>query len=147
MKLAEKLRKARGNRSYASIAEAVGCSPGNVRKIEAEDSQPGFVLGIRLAEVLGVPPDWLADDGADWPPPADDRQRAADLVRHALTRGGLADELNEEERELIANFRRLNDRRRGEAVGVLRTLANSLGGESPSRPGQKRDTDQIIKSG
>ena len=138
MQLGKKVTRLRGALSYAELGRVADCSPPTIRDIEAGIRRDTSVrIVAKLARYFRVSLDWLADDGADWPPPADDRQRAADLVRHALTRGGLADELNEEERELIANFRRLNDRRRGEAVGVLRTLANSLGGESPSRQVEK----------
>ncbi len=123
VKLAEKLRMARRGRSYVEIAHEVGCTPGNIRKIEAESSQPGFVLGVRLAEALGVPVNWLADDSADWPPPATPQQSAETLVREALTGAGLTGELTPPEREVLRLYRMLEGDNRKKIEGMLLGLA------------------------
>lgn len=138
MELADKVRRARAGRSYAEIARAVGCTPANIRKIEAEASQPGFVLGVRLAWALNVPADWLADDSADWPPPVSDQARAEGLVRKALTGAGLVGELSEDERDLLAAWRRLSDRRRGELQGLATGWADTADATSitPAEAGQ-----------
>lgn len=128
VELAEKLRRVRAGRSYADVAREVGCSPGNIRKIEAEASRPGFDLGMRLARALGVPAEWLADDEADWPPPASEEGQAVELVRGALTKAGIAGDLTDEERELLAGFRQLAPAQQRELLGYLRGLA--AGGSS-----------------
>jgi len=102
MRLGEKLQKLRGGKSNAAIALACGCSTANIQKIIREGSTPNFALGVRLAKELGVPADWLADDGQDWPPPASVGQAAEDLVSAALAGAGLAGDLAQADDESAA---------------------------------------------
>ena len=53
MELAKKVQQKRGSLTYAQLAAKIGCSPGNIRKIEAEGTQPGFALAVRVAEGIG----------------------------------------------------------------------------------------------
>ena len=53
MELAKKVQQERGSLTYAQLAAKIGCSPGNIRKIEAEGTQPGFALAVRVAEGIG----------------------------------------------------------------------------------------------
>ncbi|MHC4983596.1 MAG: hypothetical protein ACYTF6_10610 [Planctomycetota bacterium] len=121
MELGQKLRHLlnRERYDYKSLADEVGCSYSNVRKIIDAGSEPKFRLGVRMARLLGVPPTWLADDEADWPPPENEQQRTIDLMRNALTRAGLAGELTKVERQLLALWRSLPEERRQNAMGYM----------------------------
>lgn len=125
MNLGEKIRSVKKNRSYADIARGVGCSAENIRKIIDQGSQPGFSLGIRLAKTLGVPPDWLADDSQDWPPPEDDSRKASEMIERALAGAGLAGKLSADEREILTNWRRLDHPLRQKVIGYVIGLATT----------------------
>lgn len=119
MKLAEKIRRIKGSRSYADIAREVKCSSENIRKIVDQNSWPGFALGVRLAKYLGVPIVWLADDSQDWPPPEDKAAEAVEMVRDALAGAGLAGELTARERAILTHYRALADEMKLKAEGYL----------------------------
>gem|GEM_PF-3746937 len=132
MDMADKIERLRGTQSYASLAKAVGCSSSNMHKIAREGGRPGFALGVKLARRFAVPPEWLADDAADWPPPAGDEQKAADIVRDALEGAGLAGDLDPDEREMMAAYRRLPTALRPKAAGYVIGLAAG-GSEASAR--------------
>jgi len=90
--------------------------------MEVGDQRPRIDLGLKLAHLFGVPLDWLADDGQDWPPPKSDEQSAADIVKQALTNAGLAGELTDEETELLALIRAVGPAQRLLVRGVLMGL-------------------------
>ena len=61
-RLGELLRAARGTRSMASVAAAVGMSPETLRKIETgRVPTPAFFTVLALCTELGVDPERLAD--------------------------------------------------------------------------------------
>jgi len=119
MSLRQKLRRIKGGRSYADIAREVGCSPGNVRKIFDEGSEPRFTLGVKLARTLGADVDWLVDDEAEGDPPVDQRNRVASLVEDALAGAGLTGDLSLDEIKLVGVFRRLDRDQRLRLQGFL----------------------------
>jgi len=125
MDFSEKIKRLRKGRSPEWVAKQVECSGVSVRRMEIGDQEPKIRLGLAMARLFEVSFDWLCDDGADWPPPASDEQQAAEMVREALTGGGLAGELTDEERELLATWRRMAPNRRGHALGYLIGLATS----------------------
>jgi len=122
MSLRQKLRKIKGGRSYAQIARTVGCSPGNIRKIFDEGSEPRFVLGVKLARTLGADIDWLVDDEADGEPPVGQKDRVAAMVADLLAGGGLVGELTAEEIELLGAFRKLTEIEKVRLSGFLAGL-------------------------
>ena len=123
VRFGEKIRHLRQGQSYAVVAEAVGCSEGALRQIEAgRIKAPKIDLCAKLARYFGVPLDWLADDEQDWPPPKPPEEQAADVVREALSRGGLAGELSREERELLAAWRSLPEPLKAKALGYVTGL-------------------------
>ncbi len=109
MEFAEKIRKAKGHRTYAEIARHVGCSPENIRKIMDQGAQPRFVLGVKIAELLGVSAHWLADDRSGWPPLKPDHQASS----------GGSNGTDGQEDGLLRLFRRLNPEQRARAIGIL----------------------------
>ncbi len=120
MDLSEKLRRAKGERNYSEIArKAAPCSPENIRKIVDQGSEPRFKLGCRIAKVLGVPPQWLGDDGQDWPPPIDRDQQGLELIRQALAGNGLIDQAADDERKLLADFRQLGEQARSQIAELV----------------------------
>jgi transcriptional regulator with XRE-family HTH domain len=124
VRLGEKLSLLRKDRAYAEVAKAVGCSAPTVRDIEAGRTlDPSISIVRGFAELYGVSLDWLADDSADWPPPATPQQSAEQIVRQALERGGLAGELSEDERAVVSAMRRLDDSARTRLVGYVDALA------------------------
>ena len=122
MDLCEKLRRFKGNRSYADIARAIGCSAENVRRILDSGTEPKFILGVRLARTLGADIDWLVDDTAKGDPPVDGRGRVASLIEQALAGAGLVGELSADEVELVAVFRRLTELEKVRLAGFLAGL-------------------------
>jgi len=122
MLLSKKFRKLKGNRSYADLARAVGCTPQNVRKILDFGTEPRFVLGVKLARTLGADIDWLVDDEAEGPPPVDQKDRVAAMVEQLLTSGGLVGELTAEEIELLGAFRKLTEIEKVRLSGFLAGL-------------------------
>lgn len=151
MKLAEKCQRLRRGQSLRDIATAVSCSPENIRSILSGESEPKLQLGMRLADHLGVPLDWLADDAADWPPPASQDERIIDTVRAAMA---TAVDLPADERELLRSYRALDRQRRDRALGLVigmaaygseedaKVLADALEATTPpdARQGEKRKT-------
>ena len=131
VKFSEKVQRARGDRSYADVGRAAGCTGENIRKLEAGISEPGFRLGIALAKTLGVPSDWLADDEADWPPPppVDLDSRIVRTVHDALVADRQRDALTLDEGELLVQLRGRGIRQRGsrEADAVFDGIAALLG--------------------
>ncbi len=122
MKLSEKIRRLRAGRSYVTVAKAVGCSDGNIRKLEAEKSKPNFALGHRLALFFDVPTAWLADESAEWPPPPSTDQQGLKMVREALTSAGLAGELSRDERRMLQAFRNIEHDQRQRLLGAVIAL-------------------------
>jgi|SRR5947209_17975022 len=60
---AERLRRLREHRgaTIAALADEVGVSEGTIRQLEKGGvTNPGFVVGLRLAHALGVDPYYLA---------------------------------------------------------------------------------------
>jgi transcriptional regulator with XRE-family HTH domain len=134
MTFADKLRRARGTRSYAEIGRQLGCAPETVRKWEAGQTSPLFEAGNKLARLLGVPADWLADDAQDWPPPVSQREQAVELVERALSSAGLAGQLSPQERELLASIRKLGPQGLAQVAGFVRGLETaSAAAADPTR--------------
>ena len=105
MNLQEKLRRLKGDKSYADLAKAADCTPANVRKIIDEGSQPSFSIGAALAMALGVDAAWLADDKRDWPPPPKTREdKIVSIVQEWTDRLSQKD-LTDEEIELFQLIR------------------------------------------
>ena len=128
MRVGEKIKKLRiqAGVSATKLGQAVGRSPTTIIEIEeggTRDPKLSIVRGI--ADFLHVSMDWLTDDSADCPPPETNEQQTADLIRNALAGAGLAGEQTDDERELLAAWRRLNDRRRGELLGLARGWSGS----------------------
>ncbi len=130
MELAEKIQRLRGTLSNAALGQAVGCSPSNIQNVARAGGQPSFAVGARLAKILGVPAEWLADDEQDWPPPPTEKQAATAAIERMLAGAGLVGELNEEERDLLVRFRALNDVSKGRMLG----LAEGLNASNASPP-------------
>jgi len=124
MDLGRKFRKFKGQRTYAEIARAVGCSPDNVRRIIDTGTERKLVLGVRLARTLGVDIDWLVDGEADSPPPVDHRSRVLSAVAAALSSAGLAGELSGDEAEIVGIYRGLSEIERVRLAGFLAGLAS-----------------------
>lgn len=121
--LQRKLKGVKRTLSYPQIARQAGCSPENIRKILDQGTEPRFRLGVRIAQILGVPAEWLGDDSQDFPPPQSDTQQATELVRAALAKEGLAGELDKDERDLLTAWRTLSDADRTWIVGYVTGLA------------------------
>ena len=133
MRLGEKISRLRAGRPYAEVARAIGCSAPTVREIESgKTANPRVGLVCGLAGHFGVSLDWLADDDADWPPPESSRDRAAAMVERALSGSGLAGELADEERELLAYFRILPPGDQREVSGYVRGLVRAVAGRELS---------------
>jgi transcriptional regulator with XRE-family HTH domain len=49
----------------AALARRAGVPTSTLRDWEADRGFPGPAAGLRLAGVLGVPPEWLAEGGGD----------------------------------------------------------------------------------
>jgi len=132
MNLGAKVRRLRSGRSFASVSRVVGCSPGALRQLEAGAiTSPRVSVLLSLSREFGVSLDWLADDSADWPPPAvTDRQAATEAVERVLAAGGLAGELTDDEREIVSVWRSLSTVLRARASGYVIGLAT--GGSSES---------------
>jgi hypothetical protein len=128
MEFAEKIRKAKGHRSYAEIARHVGCSPENIRKIMDQGAQPRFVLGVKIAELLGVSAHWLANERTGWPPLAPDSS--------ADPRGSNGTDPQEE--GLLRLFRRLEPDQRARAIGILEGIT-LMAGDGHDAGGDGRD--------
>ncbi len=77
---------------------------------------------LKLARAMGVPLDWLADDGQGWPPPASPDEQIVRTVRQALAPYGGPEDLGDEEREVLAEFRQLDRPARAAAIKTLRTI-------------------------
>lgn len=133
MVIAEKLARlrARRGRSYVEVGAAARCSGQHVRRIERDGTVPSVSIALGIARLFGVPLDWLADDAADWPPPAvGERQAVVDVVERALESGGLAGELTDTERDVLSALRSLDPVGRAKAAGYVIGLA--AGGSSES---------------
>jgi transcriptional regulator with XRE-family HTH domain len=60
---AARLRRVREDKGFTvpDLASAVGVSPGAIRQLESGQSKnPGFALGLRIADRLNVDPHYLA---------------------------------------------------------------------------------------
>jgi hypothetical protein len=68
----EKIRLVADSRpeSMSQISRAAGREDTWLAAMLNKGNEPGSVTGMRLAQVLGVPAEWLWDDSQDWPPPA-----------------------------------------------------------------------------
>ncbi len=148
MAYGEKLARLRADRglSYAEVAARVGCSGPHVRRLEKQGANASTLISLGIARLFAVPLDWLADDAQGWPPPTSDRQRAAELVERALTGGGLAGELTDAERDLLAAFRSMTPEQRSRALGYVIGMraggseaAADLGAELGEAVDQTRD--------
>lgn len=53
----------------AALARTVRCDPGAVYKWRDKGSEPTVAVALRVARTLGVPLDWLCDEGAGFPVP------------------------------------------------------------------------------
>jgi len=144
MDLQEKLRRFKGNRSYADIARAIGCSPENVRRIIDSGTEPKFILGVRLARTLGADVDWLIDETAEGAPPVDDRQRIAAIMEDALNGAGITGELSADEIRLVGDFRQLNRDQRNHLDGFLKGLLAQVSREPPSPEAVGREVAEAI---
>jgi len=112
MKLGSKVCRCRNSQgiSVATLAEAIGVSEGGIRQIESgETRSPRAIVCLAIARRLDVPIDWLIDDKQAWPPPPGEDDRIVTTVRRALCEGGLIGELSDDERELLAAWRTLNN--------------------------------------
>ena len=106
MELKEKLRRAKGNRSYADLARAAGCSPENIRKLIDNGHEPKLYLAAKLARELGVSLDWLADDAQSWPPEPNTLEgKILETVRDAMRPLAAVGEIEPDERELLIELR------------------------------------------
>lgn len=125
MKLGEKIRRLRGDQTRSALAVEVDTSTTSLLHIESgERKTPSVWIIAAIARYFNVPLNWLVDEDADFPPPAeDDKQRAVEIVENALTVGGLGGELSAEEVELIAAVRRFSPEAREKLDGVLVGLA------------------------
>lgn len=149
MVLGKKIREMRQqlNLSARQLASLVGCSPNTIIEIEEGETKAPSVWRIRkIADHLSVPLDWLTDNSADFPPPTSVAQEAASMVEAALTGAGLAGELTDDERELLAAWRRLNDRRRGELLGMARGWGDADRVVSPAETA-RRTTEMVNRAG
>ncbi len=52
-----------------TLARLVGVTDSKMSRWCRGISEPSLIEGVRLADVLGVPVAWLADDSQPWPPP------------------------------------------------------------------------------
>ena len=127
MSFGDKICRLRGDRSYAAIGAAAGCSGEHIRRLEHDHARPNVSLALRLAREFDVSLDWLADDSQGWPPPQSEAQRTFDIVKQALTIGGLLGEVSADEREILADYRRLDDEAKARVMGFITGLA--AGGE------------------
>jgi transcriptional regulator with XRE-family HTH domain len=127
MRISKKLRRLRtqlGNPSKAEVARHVGTTGQTIGQIEAGNrAQPAIPTLIGLAKFYRVPLDWLLDDSEEWPPPPTQRAQAVDLVQSILAGEGLAGDLSEPERQLLAAYRSLAEADRRELLGFARGLA------------------------
>jgi transcriptional regulator with XRE-family HTH domain len=141
-----KLREAREHlrQSLDVVAAATGRPKNTIRNAETGHVRsPAFDLVADLARYYRLPLDWLADDSAQWPPPAGAERQVGDLLRQVLTEGGLAGELSAQERELLAMMRALPadlrqrwlDRSLAYAEGLLAAEAAASPGSGLRAPG------------
>jgi transcriptional regulator with XRE-family HTH domain len=72
MNLAEKLERLRrrAGLSQGELAASVGTYQSRISEWELAKGGPNLAQALRLARLLGVPLDYLADDAQDEPPPA-----------------------------------------------------------------------------
>ena len=154
MELAEKTNQLRAGRPISGVARQIGASEGWLRQLEkGQIREPRLPRVLALARFFGVPLDWLGDDSADWPPPQTEAQRGVDLVAEALASAGLVGELTDDERELLAAYRRMAPRQRDRLVGYAigqaasgtaegaalgAALGEALGGSAPAASGGGR---------
>lgn len=126
MELGKKISRLRGNLPYAEIGRVGDCSAPTIRDIESGFRKDTSVrLVARLARYFNVPLDWLADDSQDWPPPEDDRRKASEMIERVLSGAGLAGDLSNDEREILANWRRLDHPLRQKVIGYVIGLATT----------------------
>jgi len=115
-----------GGFSYSAVARWIGRSTNAVRDIEAgRTKEPSVTIVRKLAEAYHVTIDWLTDESQGWPPPPSEDTRVSDIVRPAIANQGLAGELTDEERELLAGFRKLPPKQQDRIVGYVIGLAAS----------------------
>ena len=145
MNVTEKLQRLRGTRSYAEAARAAKCSEPAARDVfQGVTKNPKAYILHGLAQLYGVSLDWLLDDSQDWPPPADDKQRATKLVERALSGAGLAGDLTEDERTLLSKWRSLSPTQRAEVVGYVIGLAAGATSEAALEGGKfHADLDEV----
>ncbi len=149
MTIGEKLHRlrARAGDSYAKVGRVVSRSTNAIRDVEAgRTAQPSIQFAAGIARHYGVPLDWLADDAQGWPPPLSEKDKAVELVERALAGGGLAGELTDAERDLLAAFRSMTPEQRSRALGYVIGMraggseaAADLGAELGEAVDQTRD--------
>ncbi len=154
MKLGEKIRRLRidRNMSARTLAEKAEQSGTTVNNIEdGTTSDPGVCRVHKIASILGVSLDWLVDDSQGWPPPAGPEQQVADMVRKVFDRAGLAGEITDQEREVLAAFRSLDAAGRSEVLGYCRGLSVSRSAgksetSAPAQAGSEADLERQLDS-
>lgn len=126
MKIGHKLRRLRidsGNPSKAEVARRAGTTGQTLGQIEAGNrSQPSIPVLLGLARYYQVPLEWLLDDKADFPPPANMEHEILSIVRDALANAGYLGDLSPQEREILARYRATDESGRGELLGYVRRL-------------------------
>lgn len=119
--------------SFAELARKANCSDEHVRKIANGSTQVSLRIASGLSKALSVPLDWLADDAADWPPPASDEQKATDIVKELLASRGVGGDLTDDERQCLAAFRAMDEMARQKTLGFMGGVMASRSPVVPSR--------------
>lgn len=125
MQLQEKLQRLKEGRSYSEIAKKIGCSPENVRKIIDQGTEPKFLLGVRLAQVLGADIEWLADEQQGFPIMPTRSEEIINKINQAIDGAGLAGELDPLERQVITGLRQMSEPQRQRVAAYLQGLIDS----------------------
>jgi len=136
MTIGEKILRLLQDRSPEWLGRQVGYAGTSVRRVIEGGQLPNFLVGCKIAGVLGVSADWLADENQAWPPPATEEQRVSEIVRDALAGKGLAGELTDEERRLLSVFRDLPEGEQHYALGFLAGLAKTGSREAAEAAGR-----------